>query len=127
MKTIFRILFLITLFSGVTLSGISRTMNKEDIPLKGGDHEDQKRSITLPIPIIASISNNQLFVDFLAPLGEVLVSISSESGSVHSVDYRITSSQTVIISVGNIAVGEQCQIEFTTMDGKRYWGNFVMK
>lgn len=125
--TIVKILFLITFLSGITSAGIARTMNKDDIPLEGGSHEEQKRSISLPIPIIASISDNQLTLDFITSLGEVLITVSRESGSVHSINYSITSAQTVLLTLDDVAVGEECQIEFVTLDGKRYWGNFVMK
>lgn len=125
--TIVKILFLIALFSGVTSTGIARIMNKEDIPLEGKSHDKQKRSLSLPIPIIASIGDNLLTIDFLSSLGDVMVTVSSESGSVHSINYSITSAQTVILSLDSVVAGEECQVEFVMLDGNRYWGNFVMK
>lgn len=125
--TILKILFIIAFLSGVASAGIARTMNKDDIPLEGGDHDEEPRSVTLPIPIIASINDDQLFIDFLAPLGEVLITVSRESGSVHSINYSIVSAQTVLLTLDDVVVGEEYQIEFVTLDGKRYWGNFVIK
>lgn len=125
--TILKTLFIIAFLSGVASAGIARTMNREDIPLEGKDHDKEPRSITLPIPIIASVDDNQLTIDFSASLGDITVTVSRESGSVHSINYSITSAQTVLLTLDDVAFGEECQIEFVTLDGKRYWGNFVIK
>lgn len=123
--TIFKMLLVITLFSGIATSGIARTMNRQDIPLQGDKHDDQKRSVTQPIPIVASINAYELTIDFLASLGDVTVTVSSESGSVLSINYSILAAQTAILTLDGITSDEECQIEIVTSDGMHYWGNFV--
>lgn len=122
--TILKVLFIITLLSGITTSGMARTMNR-DIALKGGDYDERKRSVTQPIPIVASINAHELTIDFLASLGDVMVTVSSESGSVLSINYSILSAQTAILTLDGITSDEECQIEIVTSDGMHYWGNFV--
>lgn len=122
--TILKVLFIITLLSGITTSGMARTMNR-DIALKGGDYDERKRSVTQPIPIVASINAHELTLDFLASLGDVTVTVSSESGSVLSINYSILSAQTAILTLDGITSDEECQIEIVTSDGMHYWGNFV--
>lgn len=122
--TILKVLFIITLFSGITTSGMARTMNR-DIALKGGDYDERKRSVTQPIPIVASINAYELTIDFLASLGDVTVTVSSESGSVLSINYSILSAQTAILTLDGVTSDEECQIEIVTSDGMHYWGNFV--
>lgn len=122
--TILKVLFIITLLSGITTSGMARTMNR-DIALKGGDYDERKRSVTQPIPIVASINAHELTIDFLASLGDVTVTVSSESGSVLSINYSILSAQTAILTLDGITSDEECQIEIVTSDGMHYWGNFV--
>lgn len=123
--TILKVLFIITLLSGITTSGMARTMNR-DIALKGGDYDERKRSVTQPIPIVASINAHELTLDFLASLGDVTVTVSSESGSVLSINYSILSAQTAILTLDGITSDEECQIEIVTSDGMHYWGNFVI-
>lgn len=122
--TILKVLFIITLLSGITTSGMARTMNR-DIALKGGDYDERKRSVTQPIPIVASINAHELTIDFLASLGDVMVTVSSESGSVLSINYSILSAQTAILTLDGVTSDEECQIEIVTSDGMHYWGNFV--
>lgn len=122
--TILKVLFIITLLSGITTSGMARTMNR-DIALKGGDYDERKRSVTQPIPIVASINAHELTIDFLASLGDVTVTVSSESGSVLSINYSILSAQTAILTLDGVTSDEECQIEIVTSDGMHYWGNFV--
>lgn len=122
--TILKVLFIITLLSGITTSGMARTMNR-DIALKGGDYDERKRSVTQPIPIVASINAHELTLDFLASLGDVMVTVSSESGSVLSINYSILSAQTAILTLDGVTSDEECQIEIVTSDGMHYWGNFV--
>lgn len=122
--TILKVLFIITLLSGITTSGMARTMNR-DIALKGGDYDERKRSVAQPIPIVASINAHELTIDFLASLGDVMVTVSSESGSVLSINYSILSAQTAILTLDGVTSDEECQIEIVTSDGMHYWGNFV--
>lgn len=129
MKTsLIKTALLVVLLSGIVSLSIARTLSKscsDPIEVKGRTHQDEKRSATLPIT--ASISNNQLMIDFLSPLGEVAVSIGSESANVQTVYYTVSSAQSVFFQLEGKTAGEQYSIDFTTSGGQSYYGEFVMK
>lgn len=120
-------LFVSLIVAGSTYANNSFSFAWDDqLILKGEFADIGSRSLAPALPMSANASNDVLSIEFLAPVGNVSITVSGPTGVVYSTSMDITTmGQQTSFSLEGLARGTYL-LEFKNSEGGYVYGEFIV-